>query len=71
MLRMSKLTDYGTMVLAQLAANAGRLSTAGQVADATHLRHLGLRVVALEVLAQRGRDVGRVDAQVSHSYGSP
>ncbi len=37
MLRMSKLTDYGTMVLAQLAANGGRLCTAGQVADATHL----------------------------------
>jgi FeS assembly SUF system regulator len=38
MLRMSKLTDYGTMVLAQLAARADGLSTAGQVADATHLR---------------------------------
>jgi FeS assembly SUF system regulator len=37
MLRMSKLTDYGTMVLAQLAAKGGGLSTAGQVADATHL----------------------------------
>jgi FeS assembly SUF system regulator len=37
MLRMSKLTDYGTMVLAQLAANDSGLSTAGQVADATHL----------------------------------
>ena len=37
MLRMSKLTDYGTMVLAQLAANDGQLSTSGQVADATHL----------------------------------
>lgn len=37
MLRMSKLTDYGTMVLAQLAANDGRLSTAGEVAGATHL----------------------------------
>jgi FeS assembly SUF system regulator len=37
MLRMSKLTDYGTMVLAQLAANQSGLSTAGQVADATHL----------------------------------
>ncbi len=37
MLRMSKLTDYGTMVLAQLAANSGGLTTAGQVADATHL----------------------------------
>jgi FeS assembly SUF system regulator len=37
MLRMSKLTDYGTMVLAQLAANDDGLSTAGAVADATHL----------------------------------
>ena len=37
MLRMSKLTDYGTMVLAQLAANSRGLTTAGQVADATHL----------------------------------
>jgi FeS assembly SUF system regulator len=37
MLRMSKLTDYGTMVLAQLAASAPGWTTAGQVADATHL----------------------------------
>ena len=37
MLRMSKLTDYGTMVLAQLAANGRGLSTAGEVAHATHL----------------------------------
>ena len=37
MLRMSKLTDYGTMVLAQLPGRHDGLSTAGQVADATHL----------------------------------
>ena len=37
MLRMSKLTDYGTMVLAELATNDQGLSTASQVADATHL----------------------------------
>ena len=37
MLRMSKLTDYGTMVLAQLAASDSGWTTAGQVADATHL----------------------------------
>jgi len=37
MLRMSKLTDYGTMVLAQLAANSPHLCTAGQVAGATHI----------------------------------
>ncbi|HEX7081856.1 MAG TPA: SUF system Fe-S cluster assembly regulator [Gammaproteobacteria bacterium] len=37
MLRMSKLTDYGTLVLAQLAANEGGLSTCGAVAEATRL----------------------------------
>lgn len=37
MLRMSKLTDYGTMVLAQLAASDAGWTTASQVADATHL----------------------------------
>jgi FeS assembly SUF system regulator len=37
MLRMSKLTDYGTMVLAQLAASDAGWTTAGQVACATHL----------------------------------
>ena len=37
MLRMSKLTDYGTMVLAQLAASDHGWTTAHQIADATHL----------------------------------
>jgi FeS assembly SUF system regulator len=37
MLRMSKLTDYGTLVLAQLAVDSGRLSSAGDVAEATRL----------------------------------
>ena len=37
MLRMSKLTDFGTMVLAQLAASDLGWTTSGQVADATHL----------------------------------
>jgi FeS assembly SUF system regulator len=37
MLRISKLTDYGTLVLAQLPARADGIASAGQVADATHL----------------------------------
>ncbi|MBN1240924.1 MAG: SUF system Fe-S cluster assembly regulator [Gammaproteobacteria bacterium] len=37
MLRMSKLTDYGTMVLAQLAATEGSLATCSAVAEATRL----------------------------------
>jgi len=37
MLRMSKLTDYGTLVLAQLAANGTKLTTSSAVAEATRL----------------------------------
>lgn len=37
MLRISKLTDYGTLVLAQLAVRGAELTSAVQVADATHL----------------------------------
>lgn len=37
MLRISKLTDYGTLVLAQLASRSDTLCSAGQVADAIHL----------------------------------
>ncbi len=37
MLRISKLTDYGTLVLAQLPASGEGLASAGQVAAATHL----------------------------------
>jgi FeS assembly SUF system regulator len=37
MLRMSKLTDYGTLVLSQLAANGAQPSSAGSIAGTTHL----------------------------------
>lgn len=37
MLRMSKLTDYGTMVLSQLAASGDEPASAGLVAGQTHL----------------------------------
>jgi len=37
MLKMSKLTDYGTLVLAQLASEAENIRSAGQLADATHI----------------------------------
>ena len=37
MLRISKLTDYGTVVLACLAATPDRHQTAGQVAERTRL----------------------------------
>lgn len=37
MLRISKLTDYGTVVLVQLAANAGHVCSATDVASATEI----------------------------------
>lgn len=37
MLRMSKLTDYGTLVLSQLPAGSGEPASAGAVAGKTHL----------------------------------
>ncbi len=37
MLRISKLTDYGTVVLACLATSAGRRRTSSEVAEATGL----------------------------------
>lgn len=59
MLRMSKLTDYGTLVLAQLADHDG-LTTAAEVAKATHLTRatvsklLKLLVHAGLVTSERG-----------------
>ena len=37
MLRMSKLTDYGTLVLSQLAASGAAPTSAGSVALTTHI----------------------------------
>ncbi|HEU4616512.1 MAG TPA: SUF system Fe-S cluster assembly regulator [Gammaproteobacteria bacterium] len=57
---MSKLTDYGTMVLAQLASHGGALSSCSAVADATHLgqptvsKLLKLLVRAGLVVSERG-----------------
>ena len=80
MLRMSKLTDYGTMVLAELATNGRALSTASQVADSTHLTlptvskllkslvHAGLVVSARGV--QGGYALARPAASISSSEGT-
>ena len=39
MLRISRLTDYGTMVLAELAESRPDLRSAGQVAESTRIGH--------------------------------
>jgi FeS assembly SUF system regulator len=62
MLRLSKLTDYGTIVLAQLATRPGTLSTAGEVAAATRLGQATVRKL-LKALAHAGLVVSERGAQ--------
>ncbi len=70
MLRMSKLTDYRTMVLAQLAASEVGWTTAGQVADATHL---GPPTVSklLKALVHAGLVVSSRGAQGGYALARP
>lgn len=70
MLRMSKLTDYGTMVLAQLAAKHGGLSTAGQVAGATHLGQPTVSKL-LKSLAHAGLVVSTRGVQGGYALARP
>jgi FeS assembly SUF system regulator len=67
---MSKLTDYGTMVLAQLAANGHGLSTAGQVADATHLAQPTVSKV-LKSLVHAGLVVSTRGVQGGYTLARP
>lgn len=53
MLRLSKLTDYGTLILAELAAGRPGLASAGQVAAATHLAQPTVRKL-LKSLSRAG-----------------
>ncbi len=70
MLRMSKLTDYGTLVLAQLAASEGRLASAHQVATDTHL---SLPTVSklLKSLVHAGLAVSKRGARGGYALSRP
>ena len=70
MLRMSKLTDYGTVVLAQLAASAPGWTTAGQVADATHLGQPTVSKL-LKSLVHSGLVVSSRGAQGGYALARP
>ena len=61
MLRMSKLTDYGTLVLSQLAWGGSEPASAGVVAGETHI---ALPTVSklLKALTRSGLVVSRKDA---------
>lgn len=70
MLRMSKLTDYGTLVLSQLAAHRGGIASAGQVADATHLGPATVSKV-LKSLAHAGLVVSARGVQGGYALARP
>ena len=70
MLRMSKLTDYGTLVLAQLAANRETLSSAHQVARATSLAKPTASKL-LKALVQAGLVVSARGAQGGYALARP
>lgn len=53
MLRISRLTDYGTMVLAELAAQQPQLRSAGQLAETTRIGHPTVSKL-LKALARAG-----------------
>ncbi len=62
MLRISKLTDYGTVILACLAGQPGRLWTAAEVAECTHV---GLPTVS-KLLKKLQRSALVISARGSH-----
>lgn len=62
MLRMSKLTDYGTLVLAHLASSPGSLASAGQVASQTRIAQPTVSKL-LKSLARAGLVVSERGAQ--------
>lgn len=70
MLRMSKLTDYGTLVLAQLAVSEGRLASAHQVSVDTRL---SLPTVSklLKSLVRAGLAVSRRGVRGGYALSRP
>lgn len=73
MLRISKLTDYGTMILVHLAVNPGELSSASDVASGTRLalptvqKLLKLLARSDLVRSERGAEGGYVLARSAAS----
>ncbi|SRR5690606_7151454 len=70
MLRMSKLTDYGTVVLAQLAARRDGLTTAAELAEATHLGQPTVSKL-LKSLAQAGLVVSARGVRGGYALARP
>lgn len=70
MLKMSKLTDYGTLVLAQLSAREGGLSSAHQVATDTRLAQPTVSKL-LKALVRAGLVVSERGVQGGYALARP
>jgi FeS assembly SUF system regulator len=70
MLRISKLTDYGTLILAQLPVTGRGLASAGQVASSTHLAHPTVSKL-LKALVRAGLVVSARGAQGGYALARP
>ena len=70
MLRMSKLTDYGTLILAQLSAREGELSSAHRVATATHISQPTVSKL-LKALVRAGLVVSARGVQGGYTLARP
>src|SRR3990172_7806539 len=70
MLRISRLTDYGTMILVHLASRAGRVCSASDVAAGTHVALPTVQKI-LKLLARSGLIVSVRGAEGGYSLGRP
>jgi FeS assembly SUF system regulator len=70
MLKMSKLTDYGTLVLAQLSVDEGTLSSAHKVAESTHLNQPTVSKL-LKALNRAGLVISQRGSQGGYALARP
>ena len=70
MLRISKLTDYGTLILAQLPDTGRGLASAGQVAGRTHLAQPTVSKL-LKAMTRAGLVVSTRGAQGGYALARP
>jgi FeS assembly SUF system regulator len=70
MLRISKLTDYGTLILAQLPVQGRGLANTGQVAHTTHLTQPTVSKL-LKAMVRAGLVVSTRGAQGGYALARP
>ncbi len=70
MLRISRITDYGTMILVHLATRGGRVCSASDVAAGTHVALPTVQKI-LKLLTRSGLVVSSRGADGGYSLGRP